>query len=280
MKLFLIAQPRQRVSIELLQTACQQRGVECVVLDPATTNPLEVAIKSGDALYRISDARNYGCLELEYQLLKPGVVSFYRQDDPLLINREEDDSFLLSRLGIPTPPTANYLPQDRQVLRAVVEALGGFPIIIKALGGTHGVGVMRVDSWPSLFSVADFLFAKGGKYALKSFVSATTSARLIVLGDSVVDSIEYQANTDDFRSNEGKVPNVTAKVFSEEVQKTAVAATQALGLEFAGVDIMLPGDQAVVAEVNFPCYFGRCQRLTGTDIAGMMVDFLLAKSQR
>ena len=101
-----------------------------------------------------------------------------------------------------------------------------------------------------------------------------------MLGDKVIDSIEYTANDGDFRSNEGAKPNVAPKKFTDEVEKLAVKATRALGLEFGGVDIMITNNGPKVAEVNFPCFFPRCQQLTGTDIAGMMVDYLMEKARR
>lgn len=112
---------------------------------------------------------------------------------------------------------------------------------------------------------------------MKEYCNVTSSARLIVLGDKVIDSIEYSAPKGDFRSNEGKTPNVSQKRFSETVNEIAVQAVKALGLEFGGVDIMITDNGAKVAEVNYPCFFPRCQMLTGTDIAGQMIKYLRDK---
>jgi ribosomal protein S6--L-glutamate ligase len=114
---------------------------------------------------------------------------------------------------------------------------------------------------------------------MKEYINTTSTARLIVLGDAVIDSIEYRANQDDFRSNEGHKPNVFRATFGNDVNDLAVRAVHALGLEFGGVDILLSDTQPLVAEVNFPCFFRRCQMLTGTDISGMMVDYLVEKSK-
>ena len=73
------------------------------------------------------------------------------------------------------------------------------------------------------------------------------------------------------------MPNVQPKKFDACVEDIAVRACKALGLEFGGVDIMITDDGAKVAEVNYPCFFPRCQMLTGTDIAGKMVEYLEKK---
>lgn len=281
MRIFIISSPRQKTTIGLFEEACKARGVECVVLDPDEVAPMDIEVRPGDAVYRVSDvATCYGALELEHYLIGQGATSFYKNNDLFLLNLEDIDSVLLGNLGVTVPKTVNYMPKNREALKKCVHFLGGFPIIVKALGGSHGVGVMRVDSEQSLFSVSDYLRAGGGMYVMKEYCDVTSTARLIALGDKVIDSIEYSANKGDFRSNEGAKPNVAAKKFDRKVQALAVKAARALGLEFGGVDIMLTPEGPKVAEVNFPCFFARCQMLTGVDIAGQMVDFLTVKARR
>ena len=109
----------------------------------------------------------------------------------------------------------------------------------------------------------------------------TAHARLIVLGDQVIDSIEYKREPNDFRSNVAKQPSVLAKKFPQHIQDAAVESVKALDLEFGGVDILIQNDgQFYIAEVNFPCNFSRSQLTTQTDIAGAIIDFLVAKSKK
>lgn len=280
MKLFIITSPTQKTTNDLITTACEARGIEYELLDPDFVAPSDIKCDASDMVYRVTDAFHYGHLELEHHLISRGVVSFYKNNAlPFIMNAEEIDSILLPELGIATPKTVNYMPRDRSSLLKCVDYLGGFPIIIKALGGSHGVGVMKIDSTQSLFSVGDYLRKQGGMFVMKEFCNVTSTARLIVLGNEVVDSIEYTANDGDFRSNEGVKPNVAPEKFSKEVEELAIKAAHALGLEFGGVDIMITNEGPKVAEVNFPCFFSRCQMITGVDIAGMMVDYLVAKSK-
>lgn len=278
MKIAFLSSQNQKTTLQLLTESCKQRGISFEVFDPKLVSPF-AQLQKGDALYRISDASGYGFLELEYQLVNPQIATFYKDNESLFINHEENDSLILASKNIAVPKTANFIPTNREELKSVTSALGGFPLIVKSLGGSHGVGVMRVDSFASLFSVTDYLVKQGGRYVLKGYINTTSTARLIVLGNTVIDSIEYRANQDDFRSNEGEKPNVFQATFASDVNDLAVRAVHALGLEFGGVDILLSDNQPVVAEVNFPCFFPRCQLLTGVDISGMMVDYLVAKSK-
>ena len=278
MKLYLITDSSQQTTTDLLVQACKSRDVEPVILYPKTTHPLDLHPTPRDAVYRIATFHVYGATELMQLLISQGATSFYR--DPTFIPTPgRPDDLIYAQHDVPIPQTIPYIPQDRAVLDDCVQRLGGFPIILKALGGSHGVGVMRVDSSQSLYSVADYLRQQPGRAVMKQYCDVTSTARLIVLGDQVIDSIQYTAPAGDFRSNEGAQPNVSARQFDDDINDVAVRAVHALGLEFGGVDIMLTPDGPKIAEVNCPCYFPRCQLLTGTDIAGQMVDYLKRKAE-
>ena len=278
-RLFIIALPTQKTTIGLLTEACQTLNVDYKILNPEEVAPIDIGVRPGDMVYRVSDASHYGCLELEYDLIKRGAVSFYKNNNIFYLNSEEIDAFILDNKDVSLPKTISYIPKDREALRRCVDYLGGFPICIKALGGSHGVGVMKVDSYGSLFSVADYIRQQKGRAVLKEYCNVTSSARLIVLGNKVIDSIEYSANKDDFRSNEGKIPNVRSKKFDTVIEEAAIKAVDKLGLEFSGVDIMITESGPKIAEVNNPCFFARCQLLTGVDIARQIVGFLIKKSR-
>lgn len=278
MKLFIIALPNQKTSIGLLSRACEKNKLDYEILDPNVTCPCDINVAKNDMVYRVSDAYHYGCLELEYHLIEKGATSFYKNNSPYLLNLENIDSILLGQSDIATPKTINYLPKDRDAMLKCIDYLGGFPIIIKALGGSHGVGVMKIETTESLFSVSDYLRGQGGIFVMKEYCDVKSTARLIVLGDKVIDSIEYRANKGDFRSNEGTKPNTDVKEYDDATKELAVKATHALGLEFGGVDIMNTPDGPKVAEVNFPCFFPRCQMLTSVDIADEMIKYLIVKT--
>lgn len=265
----------QDITTDLLALACEKQSIEYEVLVPEKICPLDVSVHDGDAVYRVATSTHYGTAELEWDLIMKGAKSFFKDKRALLMNKVQTTTF--EYLGIPVPKTVSYLPKDRDALLRCVDRLGGFPVCLKALGGSHGVGVMRVDSEQSLFSVSDYLRAQGETVVMKEYCDVTSSARLVVLGDKVIDSIEYSAPRGDFRSNEGDTPNVAPKQFSEMINGIAVRAVKALGLEFGGVDIMITNEGAKVAEVNYPCFFPRCQMLTGVDIAGQMVKYLAEK---
>lgn len=260
----------------ILRQACRDRKIEYFPISaPAFDRTMPISLQKSDLLYRTATGRD--AFYLERLVLNEQVTTFYRS-----IHHWDRYSSIptLIRAGIPIPRTIIHVTNERSLLHHYVAALGGFPVIVKVIGNSHGIGVMKVDSLSALFSLVDFLIAKEIYFVLRKYIPIQTSARLIVLGDAVIDSIEYQTHTDDFRSNVGESPLVQPKIFSTEVQNIAIQATHAIGLEFAGVDILIDHEEIFVIEVNFPCYFLRAQFATGTDIAGLMVDYLIEKSSR
>lgn len=266
--------------VKLLQSSCEKLNIPFVGLTPDTynlTNGLFFSKK--DLLYRVSTSPQ--AKRLEKFLINRNVTTFYKSYERSLVSYP--NLLIYQKECIPTPRTIYGLTRDKTRLKQYSEYVGGFPLIIKAVGGSHGVGIMKIDSLSSLYSVTDYLLAnnKASLFAMKEFINSTTSARLIVLGNNVIDSIEYFAPTEDFRSNEGDTPNVRIKTFPEEIKKTAVKAISALGLEFGGVDIVIDKTgRHFLMESNFPCFFPRAQKLTGTDISTMMVEYLIAKSKK
>ena len=64
-----------------------------------------------------------------------------------------------------------------------------------------------------------------------------------------------------------------------DIASLAILGTEVLEREFGGVDILQASDGVLyLLEVNYPCYFAEAQVVSGIDIAGAMIDHLLAKA--
>jgi RimK family alpha-L-glutamate ligase len=277
MKFFCVTNPTQRTTNDLLRSACNVRGIEYVDADISSKG------SPGDLVYRVVSGKTVGVLKIEEKLIGAGVTSLYK--DFSYFNKIHDrgmdyDSSVLSKYSISVP--REYIPTNKTTHGEIIEQIkmfGNFPVVVKILGGSHGVGVIRIDGLQSLLSLVDFLSSRNEKFVIKEFISAQRSARIIVLNSTVVDSIEYEAKENDFRSNVGSLPTVKKATFSPDVCDLAVKAVDSLGLDFGGVDILISERGPLVIEVNFPCFFARAELLTGTEISGRMIDYLMKKSR-
>jgi hypothetical protein len=264
--------------VKFLEAACLERGVECINISipqtPLTSLP---KLSEGDAFYRIM--LGHKSRVAEQMMLGAGVITFYDNWRGGLLSRGSS-YFLHEKLGLPVIPTFPSTPENDVELGQVAENLGGFPLIVKVRGGSLGVGVMRVDSLPSFRSVVDYIRSLAAPILIRKYIPHRYYARMVVVGDQVIASHITHSIDEDFRTNAGKEDRVReARVFSPEVQAMAVEAVRSLGLETGGVDLLFDeNDQPHIAEVNFPNDFSVTQKITGIDIAGAMVDHLLAKA--
>ena len=262
-----------------LRRAATARGLTCAILDAHTHDPCALEpLEPGALLYRVGTS--HAASVLEQQLIHAQVATLYV--DPLWAHLIWDNQALaLARQGVPTPRAFYALRADRATLRRQVQALGGLPVILKTPGRSLGVGVMRLESWPALCSVLDLIVATRGESAtLMSCIEPATHWRVLVVADRAVASYINSPRPDDFRTwVDEDDPSCFEQQPPQDVVQLSVQACQALGLEFGGVDVLVHASgRAYVLEVNFPCYFGHPWRAAGIDVAGDLLDHLLAKS--
>lgn len=168
--------------------------------------------------------------------------------------------------------------RDRGTIRRTVTSVGGLPVVVQVAGGEGGVGTMICESWPSLFSLLDYLAATGITPTLSHFIENARHWRCITLGSAVVASYLNEPLDDDFRT----VPPSERSAYTADapagVCEAALKAVSSLGVEFAGVDVLVGNDLVpLVAEVNAPCNFSPAQTIGAIAISDMLVDYLAAR---
>lgn len=263
-----------RTTNTLFSDACAKRNVHFRQLDAAQVEWANLPrLDPGTLLYRAHAGRAYAILERA--LLNQAVVSLHL--DPAHLSSHRYAPLILQQADIPIPKTIFHV--NREHIDTAVIAVGGYPVIIKSMGGSHGVGVMRLDSRESLISVVDHLNSRGEHYIMRAYIDTDRSIRLTVLGDRVIDSIAYQVKQGDFRSNVSN-PTVTPIDTPDDMRETAVAAVAAMGYAFGGVDVLTDETGFYITEVNFPCNFPRSQLATHTDITGQILNYLIARSKK
>lgn len=261
----------------LLQQACTQRGLEYEQADPRWFDFAEESRADvGDMLYR--PAISAAAARVEQWLYEPWVATFYADPDGPFIFLA-NAALLHERRGLPVPRQYAVTHGERQFLQRIVVALGGFPVVVKVPGGSGGIGVMRVDSHPALFSLIDHLLSQGLPASIMAYVEEAVHWRLIVVGERVVAAYRNTTERDDFRTFASEELADYSVPPSPEMCEVAVDSARALRLEFAGVDLLEHASGRVyLLESNFPCYFAQAQDVAGVDVAGAMLDHLQAKA--
>lgn len=266
-------------TLDLLIGAATRRALTTDVVRASHFNAAEAKpLSPGDLLYR--PAVSAAASRVERVLFGPGVASFHADVDGPFFD-VGDQTVLFTRAGLPTVPAVHCNTRRRASLERMIEHVGGFPMVAKVPGGEGGVGVVRLDSRPALFSFIDFALAHRHPVQLSAFVPDATHLRALVVGDHVVASYRNIVDADDFRSSPSRdIADYRVRLASE-LCAIAVAATRAIGSELGGVDLLLDRDgRPYVLEVNFPCYHAQAEVMAGAPVSDAMVQHLLDKRAR
>jgi hypothetical protein len=266
-------------SVSLLRDACSRRGIafDAICAKGFDFDPTQ-RLQPGDLLYNA--ATSVASRRVEQFVYAPGVATFYSSPNRIYF-APHTHTLVTASAGIPMPKTVYVSSSDSRLLRKQAERVGGFPLVIKVLGRSAGVGTMLVESTASLQSVVEFAIAQGHSPLLCQFIPDAVHWRVIVLGPSAVAGYRNKRRPGDFRSYASTEKEDLDAQPPGLVVKAAVRGTAACELEFAGVDVLEDRVGGVwFLEANFPCYYPHAQVHGGTDIAGSMVDYLVAKAVR
>ena len=180
---------------------------------------------------------------------------------------------ILAQHGLPVPPSLTV--GSATFLENTLSEIGDYPFILKPFYGTHGTGVMLLDTSTSLTSVVDALCNLHQDYVIQPFITEADGIdiRVLIVGGEAVAAMKRRAPPGEFRANIHKGASGEAVKLPDEYTRLAIAAAAALELEIAGVDLLQTNEGPVVLEVNPSPGFEELESVTGIDIAGAIIGF-------
>jgi ribosomal protein S6--L-glutamate ligase len=198
----------------------------------------------------------------------------------IAINRSRDklrSIQLMARAGVGIPKTV--FTRNSGDIDALIDGMGGYPVIIKLARGTHGNGVVLAETKKAAKSVMQAFYLMdddGTNILLQEFVqeSAGQDIRSLVIGGKIVASIKRQSLNDDFRSNTHQGGEGSPVKLTEEERKVVQKAARAMGLPICGVDMMRSARGPLVLEVNSSASLKTPELITGYNIAEKVVEYI------
>ncbi|UJL44973.1 RimK family alpha-L-glutamate ligase [Virgibacillus sp. NKC19-16] len=220
---------------------------------------------------------------LAKQLESLGVRVF---NSAVAIQRSDDkiDSYQhLASKKLPIPKTIiapkifSNATLDTSSIKPAINTLG-FPMIVKEAFGSFGQQVYLVHTKEELQTKVQVL--QGKAFLFQEFIASSygKDMRLHVVGDKVVAAMKRHA-ADDFRSNVSAGGTMEAYHPTDQEKKLAIAATKAIGADFAGVDLLYGPDQsALICEINSNAHIRNMYDCTGINVADYIMNYILKKN--
>lgn len=265
--MFVAAAERKGICLEVRSNTEIYTGI--FELDPAVSRPDFVLFWDKDVILA--------------RYLELSGIPVYNSSRSIEVCDDKRKTYLaLLEAGIPVPRTISGPMTYENVgfpaldfLESLEDGLG-YPLIAKEAFGSFGEQVYMAENREDLERILKAIERK--PFLLQQYISASRGQdlRLQVVGDQVVAAMRRYSDND-FRANitngghmEGYEPEETACLL-------AVQACQAVGCDFAGVDLLFQEDGFLVCEVNSNAHFKNLYDCTGIDTADYIMEYISSR---
>lgn len=185
-------------------------------------------------------------------------------------------SFLLKQAGLPTPNTWVCESKEKAEFIYQQECLQGKKLVLKPLFGSQGIGIHLLDSNTGLIHDENF----SGVYYLQSYIERgrkdAFDIRVFVVNGKAISAMLRRNKI--WITNRAQGAKCEALKLDSELSRFSEAAVKAVGIEYAGVDLILDADGRLqVIEVNsIPAWRG-LQKVTDFNIASSLIDDMISR---
>jgi len=150
----------------------------------------------------------------------------------------------LQEIGMNQPKTVLIPNDSNEAVDAAHEALDNkFPMILKTLSGSKGVGVLLIETERSLQSQVSLIY-KIDPYTdilLQEYIESDYDVRCVIVNKEIVGAMKRNKITDDFRSNASQGATVELITLTELEKQECLKAAKGVNGQWCGVDF-IPAD--------------------------------------
>ena len=190
-------------------------------------------------------------------------------------------SALLAQAGVPQPHNVVAFTPE-----AALEAIErfGYPVVLKPVVGSWGRLLAKVNDRDAAEAILEHKSTLGSVqhwvfYVQEYIQKPGRDIRAIVVGDEVLTAIYRKSEhwiTNTARGGEGELCPITP-----EIEDLCLRAAEAVGGGVLAVDLVEhPERGLLVNEINHTMEFHTAQPLSGVDIAGEIVSYVVQKARQ
>lgn len=256
---------------DIVQKATDKIGMKSTMVDVDEAFISSKDIEIGEATIRNIDGEDLdltievkntiifvraGCLHsLTAQALVSSlqVIGFFLVNDlesMLLCDNKMSSAISLERGNVNIPKTS-VVNNPKSIEEAHKNIGGKFPVIIKTLTGTQGVGVSKVNDMASLVSVCQSLWKFDADVLIQEFLPLKSDVRTLLVNGRIIASAErIKQDSKEFRNNVHLGAETVPYELSKEEKDLVISAARASRASYCGVDHAKVGKDLYVLEVN------------------------------
>lgn len=190
-------------------------------------------------------------------------------------------SAVLAKAGLPQP--RNLAAFSTKAALDAIETVG-YPVVIKPVVGSWGRLLAKINDRDAAEAVLEHKSVLGSVqhsifYIQEYIEKPGRDIRVFVMGDRAITAIYRKSQhwiTNTARGGEGEVCKITP-----ELEEICVNAARAVGGGALAIDILEHPDRGfLINEINHTMEFHTLMPITGVDVSGLLVDYLIKVAKR
>lgn len=287
--LLLTRKPSGNSIIRLQEAASTRTDCELQVLDP---HAIRLHTGSGGTRVSIDGLElqpgncvaipRLGSLSTEYslycleQLERTGIPSTSSFSGLLRLRNKYSALAALTEAGLPVPDSV--MLRNQAELGPAVDSVGGYPLVIKFIRGSLGVGVIVAEREDTVRSVLDALNLVQYDVLLQRYLPEAASRgtiRVLVVGGRARLAVHLTPAEGRDRSNVHAGGSPSAMELTDELATLAERSAALFDMGTAGVDLVDTASGMVLMEVNGSPGFEAPEEIYGADVATMIIESAL-----
>ena len=231
------------------------------------------------AIIRGSVASRDAWLDLVSQLEKLGICCINSRSTISMCADKYWTSLRLADASIPTPKTT--LVQSEDTLQESLDIIGEeYPMILKTLRGSKGIGVIFIESRRQLSSLLQLLWKQDEttEILLQSYIKSDFDVRVLVLNGKVQTAMRRDVIEGDFRSNYSRGAKVKKYKLNDEEIAICLKADKSVNGIWTAVDFIKNGKDTFVLEVNSSPGTEGIEKATGKNLIKELIEHFKDRS--
>ena len=224
-------------------------------------------------------------LDLLSRLEKIGVCMVNSRETVEISSDKYRSYIKLQDFGLTQPKTV--LLSSLETWKESLEILDSkFPIIMKTLEGSQGVGVLFIESERQMESLLQLLFNQNENIDLliQEYIETDGDIRVIILGNTIIGAMKRSVIEGDFRSNVTQGAKVKEYPLSKLEEEECLLASKAIGGYWTAVDFIPSKNPKTkppyILEVNHSPGTTGIEEATGNNIVKQVMDYFSNSKNR